>query len=171
VTADRDDPRRPVLPRFFVEWRQDFEGGEDLEPLDYVDFNNGVPFVLTAQWLFCPRFVEYRGCVIRICDPRGVLADAQKKAIDGWFDHFDGDISQIEAKANLLSLWDVFSNSDLTPYCGDLSELARSIAQCWKGLLATRFRDRPFQVEVHDDDSSYGPEVTFFTRATESSSR
>ncbi|MCT2585399.1 hypothetical protein [Actinophytocola gossypii] len=55
----------PELPGFFVEWRDGFgQDAADFSPLDFVNQEQAVPFVIAARWLFCPDFVEYRDCVV-----------------------------------------------------------------------------------------------------------
>ncbi len=145
------------LPRFFVEWRTLFgQAGADFTPVDYLNQPAGPPFVIAAQWLFCPEFVEYRGCVV-------MAHRLDAKVLDEWFVELDGEVSRIEAVANLVSLYDVFTACDVAAYEADLSRLARAIARCWRGVLRMEYPERDFQVEVYDDERSHGPEITFFS--------
>ena len=73
-------------------------------------------FAIAAQWLFCPNFVEYRGCVVVVKnrDDEGNLGD-QKENADHWFDYFRGDIHNTEAKANLLRISGLFVSQTMIP--------------------------------------------------------
>jgi hypothetical protein len=156
-----------AIPRFVAEWRAGFvgEGAEGLTPLDYLSANQGLPFAIAAQWLFCPDFVEYRGCVVVVKqgDDEGNLTDQEKAGIVAWLDYFHGDIRNTEAKANLLRIGGLFASTDEDPYEQYLPALARSVARCWEGLLALQFPGRQFTVEVLDSASDADPEITFYT--------
>lgn len=156
------------IPHFIAEWRAEWvgEGVEDFTPLDYLSANHGLPFAIAAQWLFSPNFVEYRGCVVVVKngDDEGNLTDGNKANIDDWYDYFHGDIRNTEAKANLLHIAGLFASTDEDPYEQYLPALARSVARCWEGLLALRFPDRQFIVEVYGDSASeLDPNITFYT--------
>lgn len=64
-----------------------------------------------------------------------------------------------------MNLGDLFTAVDIAPYEEDLSQLAHTLARCWRGLLRAQFPERDFVVEVYDDELAEGPEVTFYTRA------
>jgi hypothetical protein len=164
-TPDTASSSESALPGFFVEWRDGFgPDAADFSPLDFVNQEQAVPFVIAARWLFCPDFIEYRGCVIveknRAVGGSG-LAPADQAIVDDWFSTLGDDRAAVEAKVNLLNVADLFASVDTTPFEDDLSGLARSIAECWQGLLAVRYPGRRFTVEVYDDDFGAGPEVTF----------
>lgn len=169
MTNDVEPVQKREVPHFVAEWRAGFEpGGEDLAPLDYLSVEHGLPFTIAAQWLFCPDFVEYRGCVVIVTDggDEGNLTNQDKKTIDDWLTYFRGDIRNTEAKANLLRIAGPFTGLREIPdeYEQYLPALARSVARCWKGLLAVRFPDRRFTVEVYGDSASeLDPEITFYT--------
>ncbi|MCA1673910.1 MAG: hypothetical protein LC799_17485, partial [Actinobacteria bacterium] len=116
MTNEVEHVRDREVPRFVAEWRAGFEGGEDFTPLDYLSADAGLPFAIAAQWLFCPNFVEYRGCVVVVKngDDEGNLCD-QKENVDHWFDYFRGDIRNTEAKANLLRIAGLFGSTDDDP--------------------------------------------------------
>ena len=167
MMSEVDSVQDREVPRFVDEWRAGFgEGAEGFSPLDYLNQDQGLPFTIAAQWLFCPNFVEYRGCVVVVKDgdDEGDLTDQEKAGIDAWYDFFHGDIRRTEAKANLLHIAGLFASTDVTPYEQDLPALARSVARCWEGLLTLRFPDRRFTVEVFGDSASErDPEITFYT--------
>lgn len=152
--------RPDKFPDFLDEWRE--VNGEDFTPISYLYQPDSVRFVIAAQWLYVPDFVEYRGGVFRSELPRG-LGDRKRANLDGWFDKFDGDVSKVENVGNLLALWGSVLASDTDQYDEDLSQLARTLAKTWDALLRVEFPDRAFQVEVYDDDDE-GPQVTFFSR-------
>ncbi|MCA1671343.1 MAG: hypothetical protein LC799_03775 [Actinobacteria bacterium] len=166
MTDEFASVRDREVPGFVTEWRAGFEGGEDFTPLDYLNQDQGVTFTIAAQWLFCPNFVEYRGCVVVVKngDDEGNLTDQNKANIDAWYEYFHGDIRSTEGKANLLHIADRFASIDVTPYEQYLPALARSVARCWEGLLAVRFPDRRFTTEVYGDSpSELDPNITFYT--------
>ena len=167
MTGEVESVQVREVPRFVVEWRAGFgAGAEDFTPLDYLNQDQGVPFTIAAQWLFCPDFVEYRGCVVVVKngDDEGNLTDQEKAGIDAWYDYFHGDIRNTESKANLLNIPDLFASTDITAYEQDLPALARSVARCWEGLLALQFPDHRFTVEVLGDSATeVGPDITFHT--------
>lgn len=167
MTDEVESVQDRAVPRFVAEWRAGFgEDAKGLTPLDYLSANQGLPFAIAAQWLFCPDFVEYRGCVVVVKegDDEGNLTDQEKAGIDAWYDYFHGDIRNTEAKANLLRIAGLFASTDEDPYEQYLPPLARSVARCWEGLLALRFPDHRFTVEVRGDSASEAdPEITFYT--------
>ncbi len=170
MTNEVEPLRDRDVPHFVAEWREGFEPG-DLTPLDYLSLDQGLAFTIAAQWLFCPNFVEYRGCVVVVKDgdDEGNLTDEHKKTIDDWLDYFREDIPSTEVKANLLHLSGVFTGFGEIPKEYDLYllALARSVARCWEGLLAVQFPDRRFTVEVYGDSvSELDPEITFYTTST-----
>ncbi|MGH3937359.1 MAG: hypothetical protein ACRDTG_01785 [Pseudonocardiaceae bacterium] len=136
MTSEVEFSRDREAPHFVVEWRAGFEpDGEDFTPLDYLSLDRGLRFTIAAQWLYCPNFVEYRGCVVVVKngDDDGNLAD-QKNNVDHWYDYFHGDIPNTEAKANLFNIVGLFTGIEEIPY-GDeryLPALARSVARCWR---------------------------------------
>ncbi|GAA3190150.1 MULTISPECIES: hypothetical protein [Streptomyces] len=147
-------------PAFFRRWRAEWRD-EGLSPAHYLDFEGGLRAVLVAAWLFCPETVAYRGCVFlkeRFC--RGT--------VDDWFAKPGDDRQRIEAVVNHVELWDTFANTPLTD--GDrlgeeLPQLALALGECWRGVLSVRHPERKITVEVSDEeDGSYGPTVTFWTR-------
>ena len=150
---------RRELPRFFVEWRDEWQQ-PDLSLDNYIDYQGGLPFVVAAAWLFCPETVEYRGAVF--------LKDRFDEAnVDDWFERLSGAAQRVEAMINRLELWGVFTNTDLAgeDSLGDeLAQLALAIGECWQGVLSRRHSDRTVTVEVSDEeDGAYGPTVTFWT--------
>lgn len=167
MTDEVESVQDRAVPRFVAEWRAGFgEDAKGLTPLDYLSANQGLPFAIAAQWLFCPDFVEYRGCVVVVKEgnDEGNLTDQEKAGIDAWYDYFHGDIRNTEAKANLLRIAGLFALTDEDPYEQYLPPLARSVARCWEGLLALRFPGHRFTVEVLGDSASEAdPEITFYT--------
>jgi hypothetical protein len=156
------DQRR--FPEFLDRWRE--ANGEDFTPIAYLSQREGPPFAIAAQWLFVPDFVSYRGGIFRTELPRG-LGEREREHLDQSYAKFDGDVSEVEKIGNLLTLYDNFAPSELTPRKDeDLSQLARSIARSWDALLRVEFHDRTFQVTVSDDERSYGPQITFFQTQT-----
>lgn len=155
------DPAGPEreLPAFFRQWRADWKD-EKLSPSHYLDFEGGLRTVLAAAWLFCPETVEYRGCVF-------LKERFQRGTIDDWFTELGDDLRRIEAVVNHIELWDTFANTPLSDddqLGAELPQLARTLAECWQGVLSARHADRKITVEVSDEESgSYGPTVTFWT--------
>jgi len=150
------------FPEFLDEWRD--VNGDDYTPLSYLDSGpDGLSFVVVAQWLFAPDFVEYRGGVFRTELPRG-LGDKGREVLDDWFAHFSGDVSKVEGKGNLLILWDLFSEADA--HDDDLAQLAQTLERLWRLQLKDQFPDREFTFEVLDGSDSYGPQVTFYSTPT-----
>lgn len=156
-----------TIPKFFVEWRDRLgPDARDWSPIDFINQESAVPFVMAARWLFCPDFFEYRDCVFVVKntapstnDPH--LTEHDKAIIDDWFRVLRNDRAAVESKTNLLNVAALFASVDIAPFENDLLGLARSIAECWQGLLMVRFPDRRFTVEVYDDGSDSGPELTF----------
>lgn len=169
ATPDAEGRTEPELPGFFVEWRDGFgPDAADFSPLDFINQEPAVPFVIAARWLFCPDFAEYRDCVIVIKNRAAGanepgLAQHDEAIVDDWFTALGADRAAVEAKVNLLNVAGLFASVDTTPFESDLAGLAHSIAECWRGLLAVRYPDRRFTVEVYDDESGAGPELTFFS--------
>jgi hypothetical protein len=162
-TPDATLSTEPELPGFIVEWRDGF--GPDaagFSPLDYLNQEQAVPFVIATRWLFCPDFTEYRDCVLVVKNGAAGLAEHDEAIVDDWFTELGDDRAAVEAKANLLNVAGLFASVDTTPFENDLPGLTRSIAQCWRGLLAVRYPDRRFTVETYDD-SGVGPELTFYS--------
>lgn len=166
MISDVEPDRDREIPGFVAEWRAEFEGGgEGLSPLDYIGINQALPFAIASQWLFCPNFAEYRGCVVAIkYGDDGTLTDEKRANVDRWYEYFHGDIPNTEAKVNLLHIPGRFGLNENDPYEQYLPALARSVARCWEGLLAVQFPDRRFTVAVHGDSpDELDPEITFYT--------
>lgn len=151
--------RPDSFPGFLDELRE--INGPDFTPLDYINTDVGIPYVIAAQWLYVPDFVEYRGGLFRTELPQG-KGEENLRILDQWYDKHNGNISKVERITNLLTFWDLFVGHDTEPYEEDLSQLARTVARSWDALLRAEFPDRPFRVEVYDNDW-YGPQVTFFS--------
>lgn len=100
----------------------------------------------------------------RKMDETGLTHD-EKAAVDEWLNHLGDNVPAVESKVNLLNLRDLFASVDLTPFDNDLLGLANSIAECWRGLLAVRYPQRRFNVEVYDLED--GPELTFYSATQE----
>lgn len=161
--TSRDDERK--FPHFVTEW-QPVEGDSTFTPLDYLGAEDCIEATIAAQWLFCPEFLEYRGGVFFSKYPESSSGE-RKASLDAWISGREDQMSVAERNANLVTLPDVFSGSDTEPYEEDLSQLARSIAECWRALLKMRFPDREFTVEVFDDwDDPYDPKITFYSART-----
>ncbi|MGH4017840.1 MAG: hypothetical protein ACRDT0_01070 [Pseudonocardiaceae bacterium] len=163
MTLDNGNHEERTLPQFFVEWREEMiqAGNEnDITPTDYLNQPGAAEFVIAAQWLFCPEFLEYRGCVM-------LARRFDLDIVDEWFERLDGDATRVEMIANLVALYDLFTASETegqAPASEDILQLARTLQLCWRGLLHEQFSDRRFDVVVIDDETSNGPEVTFCTR-------
>ncbi|GAB2664449.1 hypothetical protein GCM10027271_24270 [Saccharopolyspora gloriosae] len=155
-------------PGFLADWRT--PAGDPLTPISYLStLTSGIEAILAIQWLFRPNFLEYRGIVFATDEPTEPNP-AQKKTLDDWLSHFNGDISKVEFKSNLTILPDVFTNLTLDEHIEDISIFAESIADCWRGLLKLHFPDRDFVVEVFDDpEEPYDPQITFYSKPEESS--
>ncbi|MER6988202.1 hypothetical protein ABT337_01995 [Saccharopolyspora hirsuta] len=161
---NQPDPKvgnRP-FPGFLAAWQE--ANGPELTPLDHLGRGGGIEFVLAAQWLFCPNFIEHRGGVFRSELP-AESSGSRRRNIDTWFSGREDRVDLVEFHANTTTLWDVFTNDDTTGYEEDLSQLACTIAECWRALLARQFPERQFAVEVRDDENSYGPQITFYGRS------
>jgi hypothetical protein len=147
------------LPEFFLEWRRRWQGPsvDTMTPVNYLDEQGAVRFVIASAWLFCPETTEYRGCIF-------LREGFDQEIIDNWFTHFDGEQEPIEAVVNQAKLYDLFGNTDLDPYADDLVSLAQAVGECWQGVLSSRYPGRGVTVEYSGDaDGAYGPTVTFWT--------
>ncbi|WP_030165155.1 hypothetical protein [Spirillospora albida] len=148
------------LPEFFLDWRQDFvPGGEFFSPLNFLNQQAAIPFLISAAWLFCPEVTEYRGGVFRVArfDPENV---------DQWLADTAGEVSRTEAVVNELHVYSLFGNCDIDAYSdAELMQFAMAIGECWQGVLTRRFPAREVVVEVSgEEDGEYGPTITFYTR-------
>ncbi|GAA4884335.1 hypothetical protein [Saccharopolyspora cebuensis] len=160
---DGAEPRR--FPSFLDPWRK--TNGPGFTPLSFLGWGGGIEFVLAAQWLFRPEFIEHRGGMFFSGSSADDSGD-RRQAIDTFFRRFDDRIDLVERHSNLLSLQDLFGNDDLEPHDADLSTLVNTLADCWRALLAAEFPDREFVVEVFDDpDEPYDPQITFHRRPPE----
>ncbi len=145
------------FPWFVNEWRE--INGPHFTPLSYIGMGEGISYVIAAQWLYVPTFVEYRGGLFRAVHPGGVIED-NLGTVDDWFDAYDGDVSSVERTVNTLGLWDLFTGTDIGPYEDDLLPMALTIVRAWDALLRVEYPDREFEVKVLDSEA-YGPQVTF----------
>lgn len=147
------------LPAFFRRWRAEWKD-QELSPVDYLDYEGGLRFVLAAAWLFCPETVEYRGCVF-------LKERFSRAAVDAWFTEPGLERQRIEAVVNHVESWAAFGNTALTDddHLGEeLPQLALALGKCWTGVLSACHPDRDITVEVSgEDDGAYGPTVTFWT--------
>ncbi|HEY0637755.1 MAG TPA: hypothetical protein VGD67_08925 [Pseudonocardiaceae bacterium] len=162
MTGDETPPPARPIPAHVVEWSESFGGG--LGPVDYLNRDAAVPVVLAAQWLFCPDFAEYEGCVVALLGGGEELSDEERSAVDAWRAHHPGDPAAVEFMVNRLSVPSLFLAVDLQPFEDDLVALARSVARCWRGLLASHFPGRDFTVEVIDEPGAPDdPVLTFYS--------
>ncbi|GAB3297378.1 hypothetical protein [Parasphingorhabdus pacifica] len=89
---------RRNFPEFLTPWRD--LNGEYFTPTDHLGQGEGIEFAISAQWLFCPNFIEYRGGLFA-SDFENALNPGKKKSVDEWLEHFSGNIPRAEAKGNL----------------------------------------------------------------------
>ena len=104
--------------------------------------------------LCSPDLVEARGCVL--------MAERFDQAnFATWWDKLDGRGPDVERVINHVHLWDVFTDVDdvAEPV---LERFAEELADVWRAVLAHRFPDRTFVVEVTGGPDEYGPTLTFF---------
>lgn len=52
------------FPWFITELRG--INGSHFTPLSYVNHDVGIPYVIAAQWLYVPKFAEYRGGLLSL---------------------------------------------------------------------------------------------------------
>jgi hypothetical protein len=146
-TPDAPLSTEPELPGFFVAWRDGFgPDAADFSPLDYLNQEQAVPFVIATRWLFCPDLTEYRDCVVvvkNVLKNRAVdteesgLAEHDKAIVDDWLTALGDDRPAVEAKVNLLNVADLFASVDTAPFENDLPGLAGSIAECSRCVTPT----------------------------------
>jgi hypothetical protein len=157
VTNPRWMERR--LPKFFVDWCNQWEGrsSADFTLSDYINHQQGLTLVVAAGWIFCPATIEYRGGLF--------LVDRfNQKNVDQWLAQFDGDVGRTEVMVNQTKLYDLFGSQDIEGHDTDLSQLSEAIGECWQGVLSARYPDLDIVVEISgEEDGSYGPTVTFWS--------
>lgn len=152
-------PNSRRFPGFLEEWR--LIGAKNFTPMVLLEDPAGFPFVVSAQWLYVPDFVEYRGGVFSVESPQG-LTEARRKTLDDWFTHYHGAVSSVERIGNLIEFWEFFRQSVVKDFDEEIAQTARSVRDSWDALLKSRFPEREFVVEFLDDNET-GPRVTFFT--------
>jgi hypothetical protein len=161
MSTERPSWDKRELPGFFLNWRAKWQD-PGLLPHNYLDYEGGLPAVLAAAWLFCPETVEYRG---------GIFLKYRfgKSNVDDWFLQLAGVTQRVEVAVNSVELWEVFGNTDLVGekrLGEELPQLALAIGECWQGILSVRYPDRTVTVQVSDEeDSAYGPTITFWTES------
>lgn len=149
------------FPRFFDEWFR--VNGDLFTPRMFLGQPEGFEFVVAAQWLYVPDFVEYRGGIFTVQRPIG-LTDRAKGILDDWFAHYGGEVAPVERIGNLLELWDLFDESDVEEFHDEIMQIAYSMRDSWLALLKLRFPGRDFEVYVSDDHET-GPGISFCTAA------
>ena len=113
-----------------------------------------LPAMVLLELVF-PRLIEVRGCVVR--------ADRyDKDNFDNWYDHFDGDVEQVERITNFLRVDDWFEPGDEIEEQA-LQTLADRIALGWRAQAARQFPERPLVAEAIRSTEDYGPVVVLYT--------
>jgi hypothetical protein len=111
-------------------------------------------YVAELVW---PRFVVYRGIVIR--------DDAvARQSIDTMLDSQQQQPTKVAAIVNHLHLIDEVtevSEAELPACVRLLTESAQRIAEAWRHSLRSQFPDRSFLVKIDVGDRAYGPTITF----------
>lgn len=132
-------------------WSQD-EAGPSL--WHYVAEGGTFGHAVAVLALCSPELVEERGCVL-------LAEHLDQENFDTWWSSLRGRVADVERIVNHVHLWDVFSDLDDVP--DQAVELfAARLATVWRAVLAHRFPDRAFVVEVDTAPDEYGPTVTFF---------
>jgi hypothetical protein len=148
------------FPDFLEEWNRN--AGDSFSLTFYLGTSEGLLYVVAAQWLYAPDFIEYRGGVFRADLPRG-LSERKRASIDEWIDEPGGSVSKAEYHSNWLLLWDMFAACDLEKFDEDIIQLGRTIKCVWDALLKAKYPNRNFRVEYSDDNEDHGPQVTFYS--------
>ncbi|GAA3730840.1 hypothetical protein HDA32_005591 [Spinactinospora alkalitolerans] len=150
-------PRK--VPRFVVEWAREALGDPNWgDPLNFLDQDEGVKFVIASSWLFCPETVEYRGGIF-------IKRRFSESNVDQWLSEHD--IVSTQATVNLTAMWSLFVNAD-SPAFDDMDEreLTAALGECWNGVLKQRYPQHNIVVSVdldEEDQSSRGPSVTLWS--------
>ncbi|WP_214105138.1 hypothetical protein [Acrocarpospora catenulata] len=103
--------------------------------------------------LFWPQFTEYRGGVF-------LKFLFEEQAVDNWFGELKGDLHAVESVVNHVHLWDAIVSKSSAEY-QVLSELAIRVGEMWMAALGMAFPAMRFLVTVTDEDTDYGPTISF----------
>lgn len=138
----------------FEAWRDGFGGGVGL--WDYAAQKGGATLALAFASLFWPRLIDVDGCVFLAerYDP-----DAHRQ----WLESLSERPEALERTMNHVHLWDLFDPASEGIAAKELDRLAEVIAQTWRAALVDQFPNRGGDVEIANDDESYGPTLTLFT--------
>ena len=141
------------MPRF-ISWSESYD--TPLSEDDYItECVSPIQSVAVASLLF-PQFVSVKG---------GVFL-AHRFTIENfneWWNHFEGDIQQIEKMINHVHLWDLFptaTGSEGTE-SAELTALGEWMVMSWAIAVESAYPGRLFSVTLDDD---YGPTVTLHSR-------
>jgi hypothetical protein len=113
--------------------------------------NVSVAEAFSVVTLICPKFIEYRGCILLefLFDEEGVNA---------WLGQLKGDRASVEAVVNHVHLWDFFAPASEAENEA-LQDFAALMAQSWRYSAQAQYPQRRFFVEANVGLNDYGPTV------------
>jgi len=150
------DSRDPLIHPEAGQWIESSNRPATL--LQFVGERVGIAGAAAVARLLWPRFVEYRGAVIREEAFNAVF-------FDQWWTKFSGDIAAIESMVNHLHLWDVFAQCDDEASFEIMDNLLPIIRSCWSAALAEAFPNRRFEVWTANEPDDYGPTIGFHSQS------
>jgi len=106
--------------------------------------------------LYWPEFVEVEGCVL-------LRERYEPVNFREWKEEFGGDLSRVEGIVNHVHLWDLFQPDEASVPERAIESLGRILSCTWQCALRQQFPGREFDVRFVEDDSEYGPTISFST--------
>jgi hypothetical protein len=122
------------------------------EVTDYLNLKYDMNAAIAFSKLYFPDFIEKKGCIIL-----GFRYD--EEVFNEWYEHFKGNVPEIERICNRYELMDYFSinrNSDeqLDFYNKQIDEFANVLKKSWEVNCQLLFPNRKMAVEVYDEYDS-----------------
>jgi len=116
---------------------------------EYLNLKYDINAAIAFSKLYYPDFIERNGCIIL-----GFRYD--EGSFIKWFEHFEGDIPEIEKHCNAYEIMDYFSINRDTEESLDLfnekvNELAKVLKRSWEINCQLLLPDRKIIVEVYDE--------------------
>lgn len=138
----------------FQTWAQGFT--PEPRPWDFLSNVSGASATIMATSLIYPRFLQVEGCTI-------LEEQYDKQSFRTWFEHFNGDVANVERMINHLHLWDLFKPSKEEISDDIMRAFGSTLEITWALAAEAQFPGRNMQGSFDWEEVDYGPTITVFS--------
>lgn len=115
----------------------------------YLNLKYDMNTALAFSKLYFPDFVEKNGCII-------LHFRYDEETFNQWYEHFGGEIPDIERMCNQYEIMDYFhnnrpNNESLDYYNQLIDEFSKALKRSWEINCQLLFPDKKIVVEVYDE--------------------